>query len=161
MVSDMTKFRHVILTRFNCRFSRNQTDREMYIRSRPGWLESRFELFERYCLPSVRAQSNQNFVWYIYFDSKTPSHFLERARMSFEQQNNILIKLCNVYTLDTLRFDLMIDLGDACDWLLTTRLDNDDGLHKDFVSHLHREVCFGRREALNFPIGLVFHRGHA
>ena len=36
------------------------------------WLEHRFEIFERYCLPSVAAQTSRNFTWLCLFDAATP-----------------------------------------------------------------------------------------
>lgn len=36
------------------------------------WLEHRFEVFERYCLPSVAAQTSGNFTWLCLFDAATP-----------------------------------------------------------------------------------------
>jgi hypothetical protein len=154
-------FHHVILTRFNCSNSRSSNDREIAIRSRPGWLEERFELFERYCLPSVLAQTNQNFEWRIYFDRYTPPEFLERARKGFAGRPNIRLMLCNIYGSETLQEDLARDLPAAGGWLVTTRFDNDDALHQQFVERLHREVRRGVKESLNFPLGVVYGRGKA
>ncbi|WP_299134485.1 glycosyltransferase [uncultured Amaricoccus sp.] len=61
------EFTHVIQTRFNM----PSPGRESQIRARPGWLAGRFELFERYCLPSIAAQSLKDFHWVIYFDAAT------------------------------------------------------------------------------------------
>ena len=68
-------FTHVIMTRFNM----PTPGRESHIRSRPGWLAGRFELFERYCLPSIAAQTTRDFHWVVYFDVETPPEF--RARI--------------------------------------------------------------------------------
>jgi hypothetical protein len=154
-------FHHVILTRFNCSNSRSSNDREIAIRSQPGWLEERFQLFERYCLPSVLAQTNQNFEWRIYFDRHTPPEFLERARRGFAGRPNIRLMLCDIYGSETLQEDLAKDLPGAGGWLVTTRFDNDDALHRQFVERLHREVRPGVRESLNFPLGVVYGRGKA
>ena len=40
-------------------------------------------------------------------------------------------------------------------WILTTRLDNDDGLHEDFIKTVQNVVRPGASEAINFPLGLV------
>lgn len=158
----MTKdaaFKHVILTRFNCSNSRSPTDREIAIRSQRGWLDARFGLFERYCLPSVLAQTNPNFEWHIYFDRQTAPQYLDRARKDVGGQSNIRIKLCDLYGSETVQEDLGRELPASTEWLLTTRLDNDDALHRDFVDRLHREVRRGTKEALNFPLGVVFGNG--
>ena len=50
-----TDFVHVILTRFNLA----TPGRESALRNQPGWLAGRFELFERYCLPTLAAQTRR------------------------------------------------------------------------------------------------------
>ena len=72
---------------------------------------------------------------------------------------NIIIKLCELYGSETVKSDLFKELYGRCHWIVTTRLDNDDGIHCDFVARLHRSIEIGRREALNFPQGIVFHGG--
>lgn len=42
------------------------------------WLEHRFEVFERYCLPSVAAQTSGNFTWLCLFDAATPEPYRSR-----------------------------------------------------------------------------------
>jgi hypothetical protein len=152
-------FHHFILTRFNCSNSRSSNDREVAIRSRPGWMEERFELFEHYCLPSVLAQTNQDFEWRIYFDRHTPEEHLERARRGFAGRNNIRLMLCDIYGSETVREDLARDLPQTGGWLVTSRFDNDDALHREFVERLQKEVRPGTRESLNFPMGVVYGRG--
>jgi Putative rhamnosyl transferase len=152
-------FHHVILTRFNCSNSRSSADREISIRSRPGWLEGRFDLFERFCLPSLHAQSMQDFRWHIYFDRHTPARFLERASNGLAGKTNFFIKLCDIYGSETVQADLPVDLDSSKTWLVTTRLDNDDALHRDFVKRLHEAVRVGVEEAINFPCGVVYAAG--
>src|SRR5271165_6215499 len=153
------RFDHVILTRFNCSYSRSPNDPEIAIRGRHGWLEERFELFERYCLPSVIAQSAQDFRWHIYFDRHTPDQYLERIRNDIAGHSNIMIRLCDIYGSETVQADLPIDIESPRGWLVTTRLDNDDGLRQDFVKRLHEQIQVGKSEALNFPWGVVYRNG--
>ncbi|MCW6508558.1 glycosyltransferase [Lichenifustis flavocetrariae] len=142
---------HVILTRFNCRF----VDKDFPARTQPGWLESRFELFERYCLPTMKAQTDQNFEWAVFFDAQTPDPFIRRARELFKDHPNFHIRFLEVYTGQHLKDDLKLLLADRCDWLVSTRLDNDDGLGATFVEQVQRQVAAGRREAINFAKGLL------
>jgi hypothetical protein len=44
-------------------------------------------------------------------------------------------------------------------WVVTTRLDNDDGLHRDFVKKLQGRVRIGTTEAFDFPWGIVLANG--
>src|SRR6188508_2207312 len=68
------RIRHVLLTRFNM----PTPGREAKLRSDPGWLARRFDLFERYCLPTIAAQDAQDFGWIVYFDEATPAPFRDR-----------------------------------------------------------------------------------
>jgi Putative rhamnosyl transferase len=159
----MTKaksFHHAIVTRFNCaRPPSVNSDREKALRSRPGWMEERFERYERYCLPTLLAQTDQDFEWLIYFDRHTSPEHLERARRGIASRPNFRVMLCDYYSSETLQADFVQDLPDFDGWLLTTRLDNDDSLHREYVERLHKEVRPGTREAINFPLGLVFGLG--
>lgn len=57
----MKSFEHLIITRFNLNlYARDKHDAPTRTER---WLEHRFEIFERYCLPSVAAQTNPNFRW--------------------------------------------------------------------------------------------------
>ena len=156
---DTPPFHHVILTAFNCvrqKFSLPSYDA---IRDRPGWMEERFDLFERYCLPSVLAQSNQNFTWWIYFDQSTREVYLDRARRGFAGRPNCVIKLCSIFGMETHQADLPAGLDPSRNWVVTTRLDNDDGLQRDFVKKLHEQVRVGSEAALDFPWGIVLANG--
>ena len=70
--------KHFLITRFNVPyqdFSRDKTGVETL---GADWLTHRFELFEKICLPSVRNQSCQDFIWMIYFGAQTTDEFRER-----------------------------------------------------------------------------------
>ena len=68
-------FTHAIMTRFNVA----RPKRSDPIRLDPEWLAGRFDLFEKYCLPSVAAQTARDFHWLVYFDAATPEPL--RARI--------------------------------------------------------------------------------
>lgn len=147
---------HFILTRFNLA----SPGREETLRSRTGWLDRRIALFEKYCLPSVAAQTNSNFKWLIYFDIRTPEtslhHFDEYARKPF-------IELRRVdgpnFSREDVRNDIVRLSTPGCDWVLTTRLDNDDAIGRTFVDTLQRAFEPSGRYVLNFPHGLILERG--
>jgi hypothetical protein len=95
----------------------------------------------------------------IYFDRSTAEQYLERARHGLAGRDNCFIKLCDLYGTETVQVDLAKDLDPSRNWLVTTRLDNDDGLHHDFVRTLHEEIRVGTEEALDFPWGIVYANG--
>lgn len=63
--------RHFILTRFNLRLWTK--DKKQQPTRTSEWLEKRFQLFETFCLPSIKSQSVKNFKWIVLFDESTPA----------------------------------------------------------------------------------------
>ncbi len=124
---------HFIITRFNLATS----GRESEIRSQEGWLEHRFDLFERYCLPSVAAQSVQNFRWIIHFDENTPDTFKKR-----------ISALTKTFPFIPFYTNLLNGWGESitqtfspkADFVATTRLDSDDALGIDFVEKVQNGI---------------------
>jgi len=124
----------------------------------PEWLEHRLQLFEDYCLVSVTNQSDQDFKWFIYFDDSTPPRYLDRIVSLTKSHRNIFIKTCAFWETPTLIKDVVAALAANTQWIITTRLDNDDGIHRDFVSMIHAAAA-ERREFLNFPRGIILYSG--
>ncbi|PWJ12892.1 glycosyltransferase [Jannaschia seohaensis] len=135
---------HVIMTRFNLATPGRESD----LRNRDGWLERRFELFERYCLPSVAAQTETGFAWIVYFDRDTPPVF--RARIEAARR---IIPFVPYYTglfrSEGWPRSIRETIPEA-DWLLTTHLDNDDALSSDHVARLRAAVDARPRRAGSF-----------
>lgn len=70
------ELQHFILTRFNLLLW-NKDKENKKVRSKE-WLEHRFSLFEKYCLPSIKSQTCQDFEWIVLFDSSTPEMLKEK-----------------------------------------------------------------------------------
>lgn len=116
----------------------------------PDWLRHRFELFERFCLPSVRAQTNQEFVWYVLADPRTPSPFRERLEAYGGWS---AFRPCWVESVEaSLSFRTEYDIGGA-DVVITTTLDNDDAIAKDFVDRVRNDARTHGPGFLNYPQG--------
>lgn len=146
---------HVILTRFNLA----TPGREESIRNRPGWLSRRFELFEKHCLPSIQAQTNQDFTWIIYFDEDTPPEFKARIDQLTEQFPFVPF-YTGLFPSDGWHNSVKEVLqarGIAPEWLLTTRLDNDDALANDYTLRVRNAAEQGvlEKKALNFKYGCI------
>lgn len=122
------------------RFNLATPGREFAIRNKPGWLEERFRLFEQYCLPSVIAQTNQNFHWIIYFDENTPDEYKARVETLSGSGAVFTPYYTGLFTGDGWGRSIHECLAPAQNYVLTTRLDNDDSLANDFVERLHNEV---------------------
>jgi hypothetical protein len=144
---------HVLLTRFNL----PSEGAESVIRARDGWLRQRVELFERYCLPSVRAQSTSDFHWIIYFDPASPAWLREwieplAASGAFTARYRRSVSPVELY------FDLVRIVGKPRAALMTTNLDNDDAIATTFVERL-QSVGVRERSAVYFEHGLIKHAG--
>lgn len=141
---------HVFLTRFNL----PSAGTESYIRAKDGWLRQRLELFENFCLPSVRSQTSQNFHWIIYLDPESPTWLIERLG-----ELNVPPIFTPVFRTEVSESDRVEDLaavtGAAAETLITSNLDNDDGLAADFVERLQKLPINHSRAAVYFTNGLI------
>jgi hypothetical protein len=150
MTESQPLINHVLLTRFNL----PSAGVESGIRARDGWLDDRVDLFERYCLPSVLAQSNQNFSWIIYFDPQSPAWLLNRI------DGYATSGVCRpIFRARVDRPELLADLRASVPTerplLITTNLDNDDGLSIDFIDRLQRAEIAHPRAAVYLTSGLI------
>ncbi|MCQ2230164.1 MAG: putative rhamnosyl transferase [Bacteroidales bacterium] len=139
---------HFILTRFNLPL---WTDDKHFVSSRTDeWLELRYNLFEKYCLPSVANQTTTNFVWFVLFDEFTPQEHISRLRTykeicpQFEPRMvkrkyswdfaYIFGKLIDEY------INKHIDKPSADCRFVTTWLDNDDAVHRDYFNTIQQKA---------------------
>ncbi len=157
MVVEQPTFRHVILTRFNVRWEDNPNTPSIGVD--PAWLSERFDLFERYCLPSVLAQTERNFDWLLFFNEKTPAAYVDRIRALNLEHPFIVPVFCDSLPLTEVQQAVRNVVGGKADWLLTSRLDNDDGIHPQFVAMLQKAQRFQEAEVLNYPYGVIFRAG--
>lgn len=145
---------HVVLTRFNV----PSGGREQNLREQPDWLSGRFRLFDQFCLPSIAAQTQQDFRWLVFFDINTPSHFreqIERYR-SISAFEPVFVA---EWTTELVHQAIATRIPGKTQFLLTTRLDNDDGLHPRYLETLRASVRSDSLGFYNFPTGLIYRSG--
>lgn len=140
---------HVILTRFNL----PTAGVEGLIRARDGWLAERVDLFETYTVPSVRSQTRRP-AWLVYLDPQSPSWLLDRLR-PWQEQGVFTAIFRDAVDVSDLRSDLNAHVPRNHDRLLTTNLDNDDGLAVDFCERLGQTVSSAPRCVVYWPAGLI------
>ncbi|GAA6146501.1 glycosyltransferase [Thalassolituus maritimus] len=152
-VGDVDVF-HVIFTRFNVKSG----GKERQLREQREWLKGRYELFDRYCFPAVKGQSDTNFQWLVFFDVNTPDEYKKRNeeyKLTFPNFNPVYVSEWNSDVIRTAIFALT---PEGTEWLISTRLDNDDGIHEDFIREL--KACeFEEAAYFNYPNGLTFSNG--
>lgn len=147
----MPDFDHWLITRYNVPLSTNpgfSTD--------PGWLELRRRLFAAYCEPSVAHQTCQGFRWLLLVDRETPQRRLEyvlnkercRAFDTFAVGPNWVEELASY-------------LARRCrsKFVLTSRLDSDDALHREYVRTVQAGFRRQSFEFLELPCGLKLEEG--
>jgi hypothetical protein len=140
---------HVILTRFNL----PSIGVESFIRAQEGWLRGRVALFERFCLPSVRAQTTHDFEWMIYFDPESPEWLM---RWIDSQRAGLFrpIFRASVTPADVVD-DVRSMISRPRTGLVTSNLDNDDAVAKDFAERLQSIGLPEARTAVYLPQGLI------
>jgi hypothetical protein len=146
----ITNIDHVLLTRFNL----PTPGVESLVRAQEGWLRKRVDLFETYCVPSVLSQTNRQFHWIIYFDPESPEWLREKIA-AFEAQRVFSPIFRESVPPVQLIQDLRTVTGARGATLLTTNLDNDDGLAVDFVERLQQCTSSAPRAAVYLNRGLI------
>lgn len=149
----------VLLTRFNLATGGRERDK----RESGDWLRGRFDLFEQFCLPTIAAQNVSDFHWLIFFDLHTPGWARDRIARAQE-----IVPFAAIFT----------ELFDSSGWgrcvrerigpprpgrcVVTSNLDNDDGVARDYLARIARVVRTAPAEppyAINFRNGLVLSDG--
>jgi hypothetical protein len=147
----MKKLKHIIYTQFNWGWlDSNRKDVSGIPVNTFEWLDRRVQLFEAYCLPSIENQSNKNFIWHIVFDERTPEEYYEK----YEGRANIIITLSD--GLNNLVNTALSE--DPCEYILTSRVDNDDALSTNYVDTVQKVAKRHMEEGeekifINFPNG--------
>lgn len=137
-------FDHFLITRFNVRLDKKASEE---------WLRHRLTYFESMCLPAIAQQTVRNFTWLVYFDAERDPWFDASVnRLSADG-------LFEPVWVDG-RFDPKTCAEDVArrsssSWLITSRVDNDDALARDYVEQV-QALFAGSTEFLNFTSGLQF-----
>lgn len=126
-------FQHYILTRFNLRAENWTTTKNKDKALSEEWLKERFDLFENYCFSSVKNQVNQNFKWLVFFDTTTPDVYrnkVEEYKRSYKNFLPFFIDGMNNFLPEIIK---NIEKLDAKEYIITSRLDNDDCIHERYT----------------------------
>jgi hypothetical protein len=156
-----TTYKHYILTRFNAGLYSNPISVPPRLKNLDDWLKHRLILFEKFTLPSMMNQSCQNFSWMLLVDKLTPEKFIYRIE-NFGYSN---IRICytstDIYSPTISNTQMWgIDTYEHSNLnIITTRIDNDDAFHVDFVKEIQRKYAKLVNESkpfiISFPLGYV------
>jgi len=147
-----SSFRHVLLTRFNVRM-RGTADQLP-----DSWLVSRLSLFEQFTLPAIRSQTKQPDSWLIFCDDRSPGWFRTQLGGLLPEPHYEALWVSEVFG------------GDVCSraveerirggkYLITTRVDNDDIVARDFIQEVQAQFDEQERQFVNFTHGAQTTKG--
>lgn len=145
-------FGHYLITRFNLRKDNWLTTKKNKPVLSEVWLKNRFELFENYCLSSVKSQTNLNFKWLVFFDTTTSDKYKERVREiadGFPQFQPIYSDGMDPY----IGMAQEIVSKEDAEYVITTRLDNDDCVSVDFIDTIQKDFSKQDYQALDYVDG--------
>ena len=124
---------HVLLTRFNVQLP-------FHAHGDSHWTDDRLALFERTLLSSVLGQSSRDFTWLVFFDESTNPSQRERIDiLSQHEQVFVPVFIAEVFDVAHVREQLRLRWPDV-DSILTTRVDNDDALARDFMATIRQSA---------------------
>jgi hypothetical protein len=130
-------FNHLLVTRFNLRNPEWDVTKNNEKLLTNDWMEERMWFFENFCFPTILAQTNQNFEWLLYFDITTPEKF--KTRISELIQNQLNFKVFYIDGMPKFYDELkkyISAIPNKKPYLITSRIDNDDSVHKDFINEI-------------------------
>ncbi len=151
-------FKHIIVTRFNLsqRWDKDKLGKKVLDED---WLNERYELFEKFCIPSLRTQTNQNFEWWVYFDETLPEEYKNINKRINKEFKNFKPKYEESYTSfeNNMPDDIKKNLINTnTKYLITTRLDNDDMLAKNTIELIQGiNVNDEKNKILELPVGFT------
>lgn len=149
----MPEFTHFLSTRFNVRIG--VADARVI---EPTWLEERFALFDRFCFPSVRAQTNPHFHWLVFFDPQTPATFREKVAV-YARWPNFVPCFDGLPTPKVVKERIEARVDRPAEYVITTRLDDDDALALRFVDGVQDRFARQPFTFLNFTRGYLWAKG--
>lgn len=141
---------HYLVTRFNLRTNDWKFAKDGSKVLTKTWMKDRWHLFETYCVPSVKNQTNTNFTWLVFFDTNTDNFYKEKIKdlsISFPNFQAVFIDSMNVFQ-KSIQSAILNAIPNAQQQIITTRLDNDDIIHRCFIEKI-------QELAINVPHGTV------
>lgn len=145
-------YRHVLITRFNIDIAYSTPGRGI----EEGWLRDRIRVFDRLTVPSVRSQTAKLDAWLVFLNAKSPAWF----RAAIEERGYLTPVWIDGPLLDGRIASELSTLGLADrEFLITSRVDNDDALSRDFVAVVQEQFDRQDRLFVEFPRGIEYANG--
>ena len=156
---------HIVLTRFNLAIKfecRKRGDSEIPMEKpwlNEEYLKRRFEIFEKYTFSSFLDQTNQDFEWIVLFHKDTPELYKKKINDYSKKMRQF-----NAWFLDDSECEMCGEILEKYiaekyfnSVIITTRVDNDDVVHRTFLESIKKEFLFAKQsEILTYVNGLQY-----
>ncbi|SHH38377.1 glycosyltransferase [Winogradskyella jejuensis] len=134
----MKVFSHYIVTRFNIKSEGWVNDKNGKKVNDFIWLKKRYDLFKKFCLPSMQTQTEKEYSWLVFFDKDTPQEFKEVNECIRRE----LPQFIPLYVNDFLDFENtlreFVFENSHTEYIMTSRFDNDDCFHEDAIGAIQK-----------------------
>ena len=137
---------HFLLTRFNVKLSENSTSPSA------DWLATRLQHFVEFCVASMQGQSQQCFSWLVFVDEESPQWFKSRLHEIRDASGHLFEAVYITGQFNGAQAGRAIRNRTTAPSILTTRVDNDDAVARDFVEIIQRSAR-GKFEFINLIDG--------
>lgn len=147
-------FKHYLITRFNLRAEYWDVTKNNEQLLTDEWMDNRMWLFENFCFPSVVGQTNKNFEWILYFDTNTKEVYKNRIINLVAGHKNITVFFIDA--MPSFMSELLNYISKETKnipYLITTRIDNDDSIHVDFINEIQKQFNKQEYRAIDFIKG--------
>jgi hypothetical protein len=157
-------FIHFVLTRFNVVHKSDiyKQDRNGISTKTNEWLIDRIRLFEDFCFPSMFAQTNKIFYWIVAFSDDTPDFYKE----TIKKYQSVFANFIPVFAgsdenhIDRIKERISQYLSEDINYLITSRIDNDDAFHKEMINNVQLQFNAQKDIFLSFNKGLQYDIEH-
>lgn len=133
-------FKHFLITRFNLRNPEWDVTKNNEKLLTDEWMNERMWFFENFCFPSVVNQSCQDFEWLLYFDSTTSDLIKNRVASLISKHPFIKVFFINgmpAFASEVKNY--IIANTSQYHYLITSRIDNDDAIHREFIGEIQNQ----------------------
>jgi hypothetical protein len=133
-------FKHYLITRFNLKNKNWDVTKNNESLLTREWMTHRIGLFSNFCLPSVANQTNKNFSWLLFFDSTTDADFKEELELLLKP--HVHFKAFFIDGMDAFHSSIKTFIDDDSKdspYVITSRIDNDDCIHKDYIKTIQEQ----------------------
>lgn len=148
-------FQHFLLTNFNIRKQEWNKDANSLIVRTDAWMDHRIKLFEKYCFPSIQNQTQKNFLWLVFFDESTSQKYRELIDSYVKSCANLVPIFISDGKKETQLKELYKKVSTQTEYLITTRIDNDDALSCDAMETIQRNFNYQHFIFVNLLKGYI------